>query len=78
MKKYQNFLSENFHFLVEKFSVYLSRHVFVMVYNISTRRNKVLLEWILKGMTLENNEHTYKTEKAGLKISWPDELVSTN
>ena len=30
MKKYQNFLSENFHFLVVKFSVYLNRHVFVM------------------------------------------------
>ena len=31
MKKYQNFLSENFHFLVVKFSVDLNRHVFVMV-----------------------------------------------
>ena len=30
MKKYQNFLSENFHFLVGKFSVYLNSHVFVM------------------------------------------------
>ena len=30
-KKYQNFLSENYHFvLVVKFSVYLNRHVFVM------------------------------------------------
>ena len=29
-EKYQNFLSENFHFLVIKFSVYLNRHVFVM------------------------------------------------
>ena len=28
--KYENFLSENFHFLVVKFSVYLNRHVFVM------------------------------------------------
>ena len=27
---YQNFLSESFHFLVVKFSVYLNRHVFVM------------------------------------------------
>ena len=32
MKKYQNFLSENFHLLVVKFSVYLNRHVFLMVY----------------------------------------------
>ena len=29
-EKYQNFLSENFHFLVVKFSVYLNRRVFVM------------------------------------------------
>ena len=29
-EKYQNFLSENFHFLVVKFSVYKNRHVFVM------------------------------------------------
>ena len=28
--KYQNFLSENFHFLVVKLSMYLNRHVFVM------------------------------------------------
>ena len=27
-KKYQNFLSENFHFLVVTFSVYSNRHVF--------------------------------------------------
>ena len=30
-KKYQNFLSENFHFLVIKFSAYLKRRVFIMV-----------------------------------------------
>ena len=30
VKKYHKFLSENFHFLVVKFSVYLNRHVFVM------------------------------------------------
>ena len=29
-EKYQTFLSENFHFLVIKFSVYLNRHVFLM------------------------------------------------
>ena len=29
-EKYQIFLSENLHFLVAKFSVYLNRHVFVM------------------------------------------------
>ena len=26
MKKYQNFLSENFHFVMVKFSVYSNRH----------------------------------------------------
>ena len=31
MKKNQKFLSENFHFLVVKFSVYLNRRVFVML-----------------------------------------------
>ena len=31
MKKNKNFLSENFQFLVVKFSVYLNRHVFVMI-----------------------------------------------
>ena len=30
MKKLSDFLSENFHFLVVKFSVYLNRRVFVM------------------------------------------------
>ena len=33
MKKYQDFLPENFNFLVVKFSVYLNRLVFVMVYH---------------------------------------------
>ena len=30
-KKYQNFSSEHFPFLVEKFSIYLNRHVFEML-----------------------------------------------
>ena len=30
-EKYQNFLSENFPFLVVKFSMYLNRHVFIMI-----------------------------------------------
>ena len=29
-ENYQNFLSENFHFWIVKFSVYLNKHVFVM------------------------------------------------
>ena len=32
-EKYQNFFTENFHFLVVKFSVYLNRHVFVIIRN---------------------------------------------
>ena len=29
-EKYQNFLSENFHILVVKFSVYLNRRIFII------------------------------------------------
>ena len=32
MKNIRIFLSENFHFLVVKVSVYLNRHVFVMLF----------------------------------------------
>ena len=31
-EKYQNFLSENFSFLVVKFSIYLNRRVFIMYF----------------------------------------------
>ena len=34
-EKYQNLLSENFHFTAMKVSVYLNRHVFVMCYTLS-------------------------------------------
>ena len=30
-EKYQNFISENFPFLFVKFSIYLNRHVFIMI-----------------------------------------------
>ena len=33
IKNIRIFLSENFHFLVVKFSIYLNRHVFVMANN---------------------------------------------
>ena len=39
-EKYQNFLSENFHFLVVKFSAYLNRRVFVMVGKETTENEK--------------------------------------
>ena len=31
-EKYENFLSENFHFLVVKFSIYLNRRIFIMIH----------------------------------------------
>ena len=43
-EKYRNFLSENFHFLVVKFSVYLNRHVFVMMLIITWRTRKLKLK----------------------------------
>ena len=48
-EKYQNILSENFPFLLVKFSIYLNRHVFVMcttsgcVFKLAT---KDMLCWI--------------------------------
>ena len=36
--KYQNFLSENFHFLVVKFSVYLNSFIFVMPLHAAKRK----------------------------------------
>ena len=42
IEKYQSFfLSENFQFLEVKFSIYLNRRVFVMVYKGSTMRKRV-------------------------------------
>ena len=35
--KYQNFLSENFHFLMVKFSVFLNRHVFIMIFYLTSQ-----------------------------------------
>ena len=39
--KYQNCLPKNFHFLVEKFSVYLNRRVFVMGFVFSGRQRQI-------------------------------------
>ena len=47
MKKYEFFLSENFQFLVVKFSVYLNRPVFVMFFFFYTN---LLLMNILSGV----------------------------
>ena len=48
MKKYQNFLSENFHFLVGKLSVYLNRRVFVMAwYKRTSYTYHCLIDWLI-------------------------------
>ena len=36
-EKYQNFLSENFPFLVVKFSIYLNGRVFIMTFQIGQK-----------------------------------------
>ena len=40
MKNIRNVLSENFHFLVVKFLVYLNRHVFVMTWEFNSLQGK--------------------------------------
>ena len=47
--KYQIFSSENIHFLVVKFSVYLNRYVFVMVW--STKYLAMLMLMYIKKLT---------------------------
>ena len=42
MKKYQNFLSENFQFWEVKFSIYFNRRVFVMLAYESMQSNQGL------------------------------------
>ena len=44
MKNVQNFLSENFPFLIVNFSMYLNRHVFKMDYLLETSTQTV---WVL-------------------------------
>ena len=41
IKIIRTFLSENFHFLVVKFSVYLNRHVFVILLSTDTTKSKI-------------------------------------
>ena len=45
-EKYWNFLSENFHFLVIKFAVYLNRHVFVMKPQKWFVCNTIMNQWV--------------------------------
>ena len=44
-EKYQNFISENIHFLVVKFSLYWNRLVFVMLLASPKRDKRKLLEY---------------------------------
>ena len=48
-EKYQNFLSDKFHFLVVKISVYLNRHVFVMntVYAMDPNNSFIKKYWCI-------------------------------
>ena len=45
MKNIRNFLSENIHFLVVKFSVYLNRHVFIKSKSERLRNFALTLHW---------------------------------
>ena len=38
-EKYQSFLSENFQFLQVKFSIYLNRRVFIMIFLVLKSKN---------------------------------------
>ena len=53
--KYRIFLSENFHFLVVKFSVYLNRRVFVMRTNYKRRAIKCHLTRFLNAANRMQN-----------------------
>ena len=53
MKKISEFLSENFQFLVVKFSLYLNRHVFVMS-KIPDQRISDILIWLSINGTARN------------------------
>ena len=43
-EKYQNFLSQNFHFLVVKFSVYLNNDLFIMLSMLEKSYSRSLFE----------------------------------
>ena len=53
-EKIPEFLSENFHFLVVSFSVYLNRHVFVMITS----------QWITDSAAQQNVYHRFNHLKS--------------
>ena len=56
MKNIRIFLSENFQFLVVKFSVYLNKHVFVMVF---LQQNQMANSVDLDGMAMFEPTHLF-------------------
>ena len=63
--KISNFFSENYHFLVIKFSVYLKRHVFIMCAPYSCN----LFCWVLRTLLLDSH-HLWDLETS-LCNCWP-------
>ena len=75
MKKYHNFLSENFHFLVVKFSVYLNRRVFLMrdleCSALGDNWLMITVKWYLKtGACSEDRSADGSYSYVSLKTSW--------
>ena len=58
MKNIRIFLSENFHFLVVKFSVYLNRRVFLMVTGISDIFGNISL-WVFSRLPQHGGSNEY-------------------
>ena len=63
MKKYQNFSSGNFHFLVVKFSVYLNRHVFAMLKSYQDNERKI--KTLCKAARCSNELNSASNSKSG-------------
>ena len=68
-EKYQNFLSENFHFLVVKFSVYLNRHVFIMKMK-GSKEMKSSLQVRFKPRDIMIQSHLVHYENTPIQIYW--------
>ena len=76
-EKYQNFLSENFPFLVVKFSIYLNRRVFVMKIKqtFQNKHNKVSSACILQ---LNDRSDIKRGQNSLLQIKHFFKLKSTD
>ena len=67
-EEYQNFLSEKFHILVAKFSVYLNRHVFVMCPKTSFHMARSIRD---KPINKQAHDKTYKMDVRPAKTDQP-------